>query len=120
MIAFTSTIPTWTYLLDALGAFGIIVGGYVSTKSTYVKETSRDAALLIDTQRKRIDTLEEIVTRLDSENKDLTKKSHNMQGELSAYRKLNYIEPEVITKLTSTLDSILIILKHNESLVNKK
>lgn len=100
-----------TYTLDALGAFGIIIGGYVASRSVYARENSKDAALLIDTQRKRIDLLVDELSAEKVERKKLHDQVHHMAGELKAYKKLSYIEPDVIAKLSSTMDAILVLLK---------
>src|SRR4051812_21708369 len=102
-----SNIPAITYILDALGVFGVIVGGYVASRSVYSKENSRDASQLIDTQRKRIDSLVETVGELMSANKELTGTVNKLSGELKAYKQMSLVSPEIITKLSGTLDSIL-------------
>jgi hypothetical protein len=105
-----ANIPVITYMLDALGVFGVIVGSYVASRSTYAKETSRDASQLIDTQRKRIDSLVETVGELMTANKELTGTVNKLSGELKAYKQMSLVSPEIITKLSTTLDSILTAL----------
>ena len=119
--------PMLTLILDIFGFIGLIGGSIVVLKSKYLTESSKDAAILIDTQRKRIDALEETVVRQDKENftlkenlKTMGEEIHRQAGELQAYRRLNYIEPEVITKLTTTLDSIMLILTKNGLIITQR
>ena len=102
-----SKIPTLSYILDGLGAFGIMVGGYISTKSVYASQNSKQAAILIDTQAKRIDNLVEQVTALTKEVHKYRGDNDKMMGELRAYKKMSLVSPEIITKLTTTLDAVL-------------
>jgi threonine synthase len=102
-----SSIPLFTYVLDAMGIFGVIVGGYVASRSVYSKENSRDASQLIDTQRKRIDSLVETVAELTTGNKELTGTVNKLSGELKAYKQMSLVSPDIIVKLSTTLDSIL-------------
>lgn len=106
----TTDIPTWTYILDALGIFGVVVGGYVASKSVYSKENTKDAAILIDTQRKRIDILVDTVTQLETARKNDRTAMDKLSGELKAYKNLALVSPDIISKLTTTLDAILTTL----------
>ena len=108
-------VTAFTVFLDLLGLVGLLAGCWVIIRSKYITENTKDAAILIDTQRKRIDDLEKTVGQLTVDRDTLAKESHRQAGELDAYRRLSYIEPEVITKLTHTMDSILELLKENKT-----
>lgn len=104
-------IPLWSYLLDGIGAFGLLVGGYIASKSVYARQNAKDAALLIDTQRKRIDSLLEDLKELKQDRDSLHAQFNNMQGQLESYKELRTVDPEIITKLLSTQNEILKVLK---------
>lgn len=105
-----SHISTITYALDAVGAFGLLAGGYLATKSKYSQDKSKDAVILIGLQEKRIKILEDTNQELQGRVGELTASINKMSGELTSYRKLKTIDPEIVVKLTSTLDSILQVL----------
>jgi hypothetical protein len=104
-------VPTWTYILDALGAFGLVVGGYVASKSVYSRENSKDAALLIDTQRKRIDSLLEELKDIRRDRDGLHAQMNEIQGQLAVYKDLQLVKPDLITQLGETQNAILKILE---------
>ncbi len=105
-----ANIPTITYVLDGIGLFGALVGGAVAARSKYAETTSKQAALLIDTQTKRIDSLEDTIKSLTKELHSYREDNSKMMGELTAYKKMALVSPEIISKLTSTLDNILATL----------
>lgn len=102
-----SHLPTLTYVLDGLGGFGIIVGGYVASRSVYTKENSSEAAKLINTLTQRVNFLENEIKRVDEERKECRTDIANLGGQLEVYKKMALVSPDIIQKLTTTLDNIL-------------
>ena len=102
-----SRIPIITYALDAVGAFGLIVGGYVATKSKYSQDKSKDAVILIGLQEKRIKILEDTNKTLNNSLNKLNDDIKTMSGELNSYRKLKTIDPSIFANMTATLNALL-------------
>jgi Tfp pilus assembly protein PilN len=109
-------VPAITYILDAIGVFGVVVGGYVAARSTYSRENSKDAALLIDTQRKRIDSLLEELQILKKDRDSLHAQMNEVQGQLNAYKELQLIKPGTLDKLMTAQTEILAALKKGNKL----
>lgn len=110
---------TLALFLDILGVISLLTGGVIIMRSKYLSENTKDAAILIDTQRKRIDELVERAERSENDRDKLREELHKQAGELEAYKRLNYIEPEVVNKLITALDSILYALTENGMVITQ-
>lgn len=102
-----SSLSGWTYILDALGAFGLLVGGYVASKSVYSRQNAKDAALLIDTQRKRIDSVLEELKEIRKDRNDLHAQLNRAEGKLESFRELQLVPATAVKQLMETQTAIL-------------
>lgn len=102
-----TNIPTISYALDAIGVFGVIIGGYLGTRSRFSQEKSKDAVILIGLQEKRIKILEDTNKELETKLGLLNDSINQMNGELTSYRKLKTVDPSILINLTSTLNALL-------------
>lgn len=94
-----SYIPTISYVLDALGVTGIVVGGYVASKSVYSKENGAAATELIANLQKlretdkaefmrRIKALENRHAEDERLHNENSKAIADLQGQLKTYKEL--------------------------------
>lgn len=115
-----SKIPTITYVLDGIGIFGALVGGAVAARSKYATENSKDAAALIDTQRKRIDSLLGELKTLKTDRDSILAQMNDIQGQLKAYKELQLIQPDTVEKFIDTQQSILKAIQQQTKVLEKK
>lgn len=87
------------FIFNGIWTTALLFGTYLASKSVYSRQNAKESAALIATLTQRTELLE-------TDNEKLKEDMNKTIGELSSYRKMKTIDPEIIIKLTSTMESV--------------